>query len=182
VHIEAKVTTEQEEVGAIQKRVKEFNDRLTGRWQVYQELRPQTKPQWAPVEGQGHFFAITLQSDAILKRPDGRPTIILDGEILERATRPPEKCVEPGTGFQAQLIRSFAGYDYRGGWNTAWGLPKNTEVIARMGSVYLFWTESMDYDALIRLEREGVGEGRAAGFGRVRVCDEFHTILWEGAK
>jgi len=27
---------------------------------------------------------------------------------------------------------------------------------------------------LMEMEREGLGERRAEGFGRVRVCDEFH--------
>ena len=38
------------------------------------------------------------------------------------------------------FIRSFASYDYVGGWNAAWRLPKETELVTKMGSLFLFHT------------------------------------------
>ncbi len=83
-----------------------------------------------------------------------------------------------------KLVRSYAGLGYRGGWQSAWGLPKETEAVATMGSVYVFWAEDIGrwQAALAGLEATGIGHRRMEGFGRVRVCDEFHLILREGAK
>ena len=167
VSIEAKA--EEDTEATIEARVDAFNRALRKRWEQYQQLKPQNA-NLPFVPEKGLFFTVDLQADAILKTLDGRSTMVFDEILLEQMT-----------GLKASLVRSYAAYDYRGGWNTAWGLPKDTEVVARMGSVYLFWVpeEDWDDDALSRLEAEGIGEGCAAGFGQVRICDGFHTILRE---
>jgi CRISPR-associated protein Csx10 len=42
------------------------------------------------------------------------------------------------------LHTSYSSYDYRSGWNSAWGLRKDVELITNKGSVYLFSTENID--------------------------------------
>jgi CRISPR-associated protein Csx10 len=80
------------------------------------------------------------------------------------------------------LVRAYSGYDLRGGWNVAWGLPKDVDVVVPMGSVFVFWTRHPEHwdEALLDLERRGVGERTVEGFGQVRVCDAFH-IEGQGA-
>jgi CRISPR-associated protein Csx10 len=174
--------TQENKVREVQMRVGAFNQKLAERWQLYEKLRPQARPSWVPEKAKGHFFVVTLQAEAILKQGGGCPTMVLDAELLERMTRPMDKRSEKGTGINAQLVRSFATYDYRGGWNTAWGLPRDTEVVSKMGSAYLFYADNVDCAALARLEETGIGYHTEAGFGRVRICDEFHLILREEAK
>jgi CRISPR-associated protein Csx10 len=75
------------------------------------------------------------------------------------------------------LVRAYSGYDWRGGWNVAWGLPKDVDVVVPMGSVFVFWTQHPERwdEALLDVERWGVGERIAEGFGQVQVCDAFHV-------
>src|SRR5437588_138571 len=111
----------------------------------------------------------------MVARPDARRKrrrVRLEPEMLGDAGR------------SATLLRCYASADYRGGWNTAWRLPKDTEPAARMGSVYVYHTtdgvDDADWLAALRaLEERGVGERRREGFGEVRVCDDFHGMIQE---
>jgi CRISPR-associated protein Csx10 len=72
------------------------------------------------------------------------------------------------------------------GWNIALKLPKEDEVAISKGSVFLFVTKPGETisepevkplsDLLEQIEKSGIGERRNEGFGKVRICDEFH---WE---
>ncbi|HIQ05559.1 MAG TPA: CRISPR-associated RAMP protein Csx10 [Anaerolineae bacterium] len=160
--------------GSVANRVEAFNEAVRGRWEPYKKLAPRN-PQPKHNPDDGAFFTIGLMADAILR--DGwRPTMVLTAEMLKEATGIADDSLV--------LVRSYAGYGYRGGWNAVWELPKVTEVIASMGSVYVYWTADIDkwLPALAKLEVHGVGERRAEGFGRVRVCDEFHLIRREEPK
>ena len=111
-----------------------------------------------------------LLSDAILRADGWVPSVRLEPEMLGAA------------GIGAALVRCYATADYRGGWNTAWGLPKDTELVAQMGSVYVYHTARRIDDpdwlsALTQLEEQGIGERRIEGFGQVRVCEEFHQVI-----
>jgi CRISPR-associated protein Csx10 len=154
-------------------RIEEFNKALKERWELYNRLTPLEKRR--PWPGNG-FFVLDLQADAILKRDGWLPTTVIDEAMLKDATGVKDDSLK--------LMRSYAGLGYRGGWQNAWGLPKETEAVATMGSVYVFWTEDLGrwQAALADLEALGIGHRRTEGFGRVRVCDEFHLILREGAK
>jgi len=114
----------------------------------------------------GFYFTLSLRSDAVLHTPAGLPTMIYDAPMLAAVT-----------GIKATLVRSYASYGYGGGWNSAWGMPKPSQVLARAGSVYVFWTDGLtpaDYDALAKLEWQGIGELTPEGYGQVRVSDVFH--------
>lgn len=155
------------------RRVEEFRKAVARRWALWEQHRKmgEAAPEYGP--GGGVFFSVTLLSDAILRDDGWSPTVRLSPEMLGKAGR------------NATLVRTYATADYRGGWNTAWRLPKDTELVARMGSVYVYHTKDSVSDAdgltaLKELEERGVGERRREGFGQVRVCDEFHGMIWEG--
>lgn len=169
--VEVRVT-ERFASATVGERLEAFNQVLRKRWELYKRLGGITEHPY----DKGYFFIIGLQSDAILKRDGWLPTMVLDEEMLREAARVQDASLK--------LIRSYATYGYRGGWQSAWGLPKEVEVTARMGSCYVFWTQDIGLwePALAQLEITGVGERRAEGFGRVRVCDEFHLILREVAR
>jgi CRISPR-associated protein Csx10 len=153
-------------------RWKAFNEMLQGRWQLWQMFdRSKANPTNCRT-----FFTIGLQSDAILSEQWQRSTVI-SAALLQAAVKN-----LPG---DVKLEVAYSSYDYRSGWNSAWGLMKDTELITDRGSVYLF---SVDKDhepawinALTDLENRGIGDRTMEGFGQVRICDEFHCVLRETA-
>jgi CRISPR-associated protein Csx10 len=109
-------------------------------------------------------------ADALLRVDGWTPDVLLSPELLGEA------------GQGAVLVRSYAAMEHRGGWNSAWGLPKDTEPAVRAGGVYLYQVPndtdlSGRLEALRALEKSGVGERRQEGFGQVRVCDPFHVKM-----
>ncbi len=78
----------------------------------------------------------------------------------------------------------YSSYNYRSGWNAAWGLMKDIELVTDRGSVYLFSTNQPDLwiEKLKDLELKGVGDRTSEGFGQVQVCNEFHSVFREKAK
>jgi CRISPR-associated protein Csx10 len=153
-------------------RVREFNELLGDRWKSWEQSKDRNAPDPQRRPGVGTFFSVTLMSDAILRGEGWSPTVRLEPEMLGEAGR------------NATLLRCYASADYRGGWNTAWRLPKDTELVAGMGSVYIYHTtdgvEDANWLAALRaLEERGVGERRREGFGEVRVCDDFHRRIQE---
>jgi len=153
-------------------RLTQFNTALKERWQLW-KLFDGTK---ADPSQERLFFTIGLQSDAILTEEWRRITVI--SETMLRAA----------VGSSSENIRleaSYSSYDYRSGWNTAWGLMKDTELMTDRGSVYLFSVDKREAEhwitPLTELENSGMGDRIAEGFGQVRVCDEFHSIFRERA-
>ena len=120
------------------------------------------------------YFTIDLQADAILNENWQRTTVI-SAEMLQQFT---------GIAELPKLHSAYSSYDYRSGWNAAWGLMKDVELVTNRSGVYLFsiaderqsWIE-----ALKVLEETGVGDRTVEGFGQVRICDEFHWVFREEA-
>ncbi len=123
------------------------------------------------------FFTLNLQSDAILIEQWQR-TMVMSAAMLMDAVGL--------TSGNLQLHQAYSSSSQRSGWNAAWGLPKDVELTTDRGAVYLFSideTERPTWEAkLAELEVWGIGDATAEGFGQVRVCDEFHTVLRENAK
>jgi CRISPR-associated protein Csx10 len=168
VDVEAEVAHEDDPVS----RVRKFNDLVARRWALWERVGAVSGSAPAHSPTRGTFFAVMLVSDAVLLEEGWSPTVRLVPEMLGKAGR------------NAKLLRCYTSADYRGGWNTAWRLPKDTELTARMGSVYVYHTtdgldEAEWCDSLRALEESGVGERRREGFGQVRVCDEFHGEIQE---
>jgi CRISPR-associated protein Csx10 len=83
-----------------------------------------------------------------------------------------------------QLHTAYTSYDYRSGWNSAWGLMKDMELVINQGGVYLFSTTQPDSwkQELANLESRGIGERTGEGFGQVEICSPFHLVFREEAK
>lgn len=120
------------------------------------------------------FFTLDLQSSAILTEK-WRTTTVISDEMLKQFTGVEDSSLE--------LETAYSSYDYRSGWNSAWGLMKDVELVTNKGAVYLFSTAQPEswYEALAELELTGVGEKTCEGFGKVEICDNFHLILREQA-
>ncbi|MDJ0798942.1 MAG: CRISPR-associated RAMP protein Csx10 [Calothrix sp. MO_167.B12] len=118
------------------------------------------------------YFTLDLQADAILNEKWQRTTIISE-DMLKQFTDVEDDSLK--------LEAAYSSYDYRSGWNSAWGLMKDVELVTSKGAVYLFSTTQPKewYTALAKLELEGLGERSCEGFGQVEVCNEFHLVMRE---
>jgi CRISPR-associated Csx10 family RAMP protein len=116
------------------------------------------------------YFALTLHS----------PVILCDhllryrGSIGEIALE--EQLNIPADNFK--LIYQAASSRQVTGWNELWGTPRMSEYAIDTGSVFLFAStiepSGTFWQALFKLEEEGIGRRKAEGFGRVCVSDPFH--------
>ena len=104
----------------LKKRVENFNETLSKVWQTYSHL-PNTRIS----QCEGRYFTINLQSEAILTAEDGwQRTMVLTAQMLQEMA---------ACSAEVKFIRSFASYGYAGGWNAAWRLPKDTELVTNIG-------------------------------------------------
>jgi CRISPR-associated protein Csx10 len=155
----------------INSRIDAFNIDLRKRWKEWDSIfgSPQK-----PISEGHQFFTLDLQSDAILTEHWRRTTVI----------SPAMLCESTGVNDSGlQLHATYSSYDYRSGWNAAWGLMKDVELVTNKGAVYLFSTPSLESwkPALEKLEYCGVGERTLEGFGQVQICSDFHQVLREKA-
>ena len=150
-----------DDTDSLKQRICDFNAELEKVWNAYSCL-----PNVNIEAFDGGYFSIDLQSDAILEENWQRCMVITEEMLQEMSD-----CTA-----DVKLIRSFASYDYAGGWNAAWGLPKETELATCIGSVFVFRTPDIDawIPALKHLEKIGVGNRREEGFGQILICDPFH--------
>ncbi len=146
-------------------RIRAFNELFRQLWLDIRSLA--LNPEALPQEPKGIYFSVDLLSPGIFRDADGiptlKPTLILEGRRLEPIlwmTRP----------------------DMASGWSTAWGLPKPTQLAARMGSIFVYrWDGPEDslLTLLEALEQEGIGERRDEGFGECLICHPFHLEVEE---
>jgi CRISPR-associated protein Csx10 len=146
----------------VDSRIEKFNQKLQERFNLYKS-----------VFGNIHhdtrtYFTLDLQSDTIFTE-DWRRTTVLSEAMLQEFTNVSD--------LSLKLEVAYSSYDYRSGWNSAWGLMKDMELVTNRGAVYLFSTENPDLwmTKLKQLEFLGVGERTFEGFGQVQICNEFHT-------
>jgi CRISPR-associated protein Csx10 len=84
-------------------------------------------------------------------------------------------------GGRLWCVTAMAHHERLRGWNAAHGLPRLDEWAVSRGSVYAYLYRGDDHgraslqDRLRQLQREGIGARRNEGFGRVLICDDFHT-------
>jgi len=168
VQITAKESTEIK--SNVDTRVIQFNEKLRQRWN-----------QWGNIFGKVSvipknriYFTIDLQADAILTENWQRTTVISEA-MLQQFTGVNDSSLK--------LYTVYSIYDYRSGWNVAWGLMKDVELVTTRGGVYLFSTDNQDLwlKPWENLEIYGIGDRTSEGFGQVQVCNEFHNILREEA-
>jgi CRISPR-associated protein Csx10 len=117
------------------------------------------------------LFALMLLSDAIVLDPFFRHQATLDGPTLAREIHPDLA--------SAEGLLAFSGTRLVSGWSTPHRLPLPEDQAITAGSVFVFKTPLTE-DRLVHileetdLERRGIGERTAEGFGQVVVCHPFH--------
>jgi CRISPR-associated protein Csx10 len=162
-----------EPVSSLYDRIQAFNQTLKARWDSWKIFGGQPAES---IEGRC-FFTLDLQSDAILTEQWQRTMVISEAMLMDAVGL---------TSGSLKLHQAFSSYGFRSGWNGAWGLPKDVELTTDRGSVYLFSIDAEEQanwaSKLEELEIWGIGDATAEGFGQVRVCDEFHTVMRENAK
>ena len=155
----------------IDNRIKAFNTELRDRWQTWSKIFETAQ---AALPDNHQFFTLNLQSDAILTEQWRRTTVISPSMLCQMAG-----IDDP----ELELHATYSSYDYRSGWNAAWGLMKDVELVTNKGAVYLFGTSKLQdwIPALEKLEQKGVGDRTPEGFGQVQICSEFHHVFRENA-
>ncbi len=164
--------TSSSQPNALKTRLEKFKRALSDRWKLWSVFgQPQTD-----LLRDRLYFTLNLQADAILNENWQRTTVI-STEMLQQFTGITDESL--------RLHSAYSSYDYRSGWNAAWGLMKDIELATSRGSTYLYSVEQSHEDEWIRaleqLEEQGVGDRTAEGFGQVQICDEFHSVFREGA-
>jgi CRISPR-associated protein Csx10 len=157
---------------SVEERINKFQNKLQKRWNEWKQIYHQ------PLEDllqNRTYFTIDLQSDAILRENWRRTTVISEDMLQEFAG-----ISDPSL----KLHAAYSSYDYLSGWNSAWGLMKDVELITNKGGVYLFSTNDAKLwmEKLGDLEVRGVGDRTCEGFGQIQICNEFHLIVREEAK
>ena len=139
---------------------------VADRWAALNEA---ARALWGRFECQpeGEYFSLTLQSHLALRDAAGEP--VLD-EIKA------EDFGLPGEAIRRRSVLSAVALP---GWNAALNLPKPDTWALGRGSILLFRLPSGHdrrpvIDRLQEIERDGVGDRRAEGFGRMSACDPFH--------
>ncbi|WP_298490572.1 CRISPR-associated RAMP protein Csx10 [uncultured Chloroflexus sp.] len=148
----------------LRQRFEAFNQTLRALWQDIRRLA--ANAQGLPLEPQGLYFSVDLLASGVFQEqgiPTLVPTLPIGGHVLKPLfwmTRP----------------------DMASGWSTAWGLPKPTNLAARMRSAYVYrWDGSQEdlIPALQALEEQGIGQRRDEGFGECLICHPFHQEVEE---
>ncbi|HAA31895.1 MAG TPA: CRISPR-associated RAMP protein Csx10 [Cyanobacteria bacterium UBA8553] len=157
---------------SVEERINKFQNKLHQRWDEWKRIFVQ--PPEDLIKNRT-YFSIALQSDAIL-RDNWRYTTVISENMLQQFAEV--------TDSSLKLHAAYSSYDYLSGWNSAWGLMKDVELITNKGGVYLFSTTQPNLwmEKLTDLEANGVGDRTCEGFGQIQVCNEFHLILREEAK
>lgn len=99
---------------------------------------------------------LTLLSDALLKNKSGQQTLDLDQALS----------VQVGRDIHG---RAFHNTTLVGGFNRRWSLPLPLMPALGMGSVWVYPAKTFTDSELEKIQREGIGERRNEGFGRVAV-------------
>ncbi|AFZ59582.1 CRISPR-associated RAMP protein Csx10 [Anabaena cylindrica FACHB-243] len=150
--------------------IDKFNQKLRKRWDEWGNIFGTV----SDLPANRIYFTIDLQADAILTENWQRTTVISE-TMLQQFTGVKDSSL--------QLHTAYSSYDYRSGWNAAWGLMKDVELVTNRGGVYLFSTDNKDswLQAWEDLEVYGIGDRTSEGFGQVQICNEFHLVLREEA-
>ncbi|MEM7554859.1 MAG: CRISPR-associated RAMP protein Csx10 [Cyanobacteria bacterium P01_A01_bin.84] len=154
--------TLEEKKAEVRSQIKQFNEKLNERkslWSIFGDAEAN--------DSKKQYFTINLQANAILNENWLRTTVITE-EML-----PSISDIESN---KLKLETAYSSYGYVSGWNNAWGLMKDIELITNKGGLYLFSINNLDgcIEALTKLELFGIGEKTNEGFGRVKICDPFH--------
>ena len=156
----------------VELRLEKFNTKFQERWELWSSIFNPSKQK--QLENK-KFFTLNLQSDAILTEQWRSTTVISEAMLKDFA--------EVEVEADVKLEAAYSSYDYLSGWNSAWGLMKDVELVINKGAVYLFSTTQPEkwYAALAELEVKGIGERTSEGFGQLEICNDFHLVFREHA-
>lgn len=124
------------------------------------------------------YAVLTLRSPLQLLDEYGIPTNYITRKIL--------KAYDPNlpSGLEVLHEYSIVEQEVWTGWSAAWGLPKVVAPALAAGGVLIVRAPEHERKQLLTwlstIEREGLGERRAEGWGEVLVCDSFHLDHDEG--
>jgi len=154
----------------VRDRIANFTDALRRRWEKWKVFGNPLED----LPGDRIYLTLDLQSDAILTENWRRTTVISEAMLQQFVA------IEDSS---LKLEAAYSSYDYKSGWNLAWGLMKDMELITNKGAVYLFSTTHPDIwiEKLGDLEVRGVGDRTCEGFGQVLICNDFHLVFRENA-
>ena len=129
------------------------------------------------------IFSLTLHSDVICRDDILRFKSFLEIEDIIKCQN--LSLLEIALLNKFKLAQFWSQTRVIMGWNNKLKLPKENQHGVAKGSVFFFVLnkdEEVEDEQLVKIldkiEHEGIGEGRNLGFGKIRVCDEFH---WEVA-
>lgn len=144
---------------------------LKDRWETFQK----TCEKLNVISDQEDAFSLTFMSDAILVDEFYRYRSGLTSELLGQLSGydlPP-----------AELVNSHVESKSISGWNQMWNTAVDDVTAVKLGSSYLFITKKDKREEWIsyleKLESNGIGERKYAGFGQVITCHPFHLQLEE---
>ena len=151
-------------------RIAEFNKKLEGRWDKWGVFGNPIKE----LPANRTYFTLDLQADAILTE-NWRRTTVISEKMLHQFAGVKDK------DESLRLEAAYSSYEYLSGWNAAWGLMKDVELITQKGSVYLFSTTQpgLWIQRLGELEMRGLGDRTCEGFGQIQICNQFHLVFRE---
>ena len=154
----------------VKQKITNFTNSIQERWQKWGVFGVPLKE----LSGDRTYFTLDLQSDAILTE-NWRRTTVISEKMLQQFAKVEDSSL--------QLEAAYSSYDYLSGWNAAWGLMKDVELITNKGSVYLFSTTQREIwdNVLGELEVRGVGDRTCEGFGQIQICNQFHNVFREKA-
>jgi CRISPR-associated protein Csx10 len=180
VHIKAEIQNRETN---IKQRIATFNDTIKSRWQLWSVLG---EPEQNLLENRT-YFTLDLQADTILTENWQRTTVISPSILCEFVNLTDEFAQLTNEEAKDNFLKlevAYSSYNYRSGWNSAWGLMKDIELVTNRGAVYLFSTNQPDIwiDKLQELELKGVGDRTCEGFGKIKICNEFHNVFRDDAK
>lgn len=152
----------------VEQKITNFTKSIQDRWREWRIFGIPLQE----LSGDRTYFTLDLQSDAILTENWRRTTVISEKMLRQFAK------VEDSS---LKLEAAYSSYDYLSGWNAAWGLMKDVELITNKGSVYLFSTTQAEpwIERLGELEMSGLGDRTSEGFGQIQICNQFHLIFRE---
>jgi len=153
-------------------RIAEFNKKLEWRWDKWGVFGNPIKE----LQANRTYFTLDLQADAILTE-NWRRTTVISKKMLHQFAGVKDK------DESLHLEAAYSSYEYLSGWNAAWGLMKDVELITQKGSVYLFSTTQpgLWIERLGELEMRGLGDRTCEGFGQIQICNQFHLVFREEA-
>jgi hypothetical protein len=108
--------------------------------------------------------------------------ILRDRYLLPCASGEPSETLNrylPGAPAEMNLRLSIQDAHWVGGWDMVRGLPRAPRLAVRQGSVWVYSVPNANLsDAIawwVRAQRDGLGELRGQGFGRVRLLHPLHA-------